>query len=49
MTEERKGQYIFQNMEPILMQKVFPQMNWLDTAELFRRIKAHSQAALIAG
>ena len=49
MTEERKVQFIFQNMEPILMQKVFPQMNRMDTAELFRRFQAHSQASLIAG
>jgi hypothetical protein len=49
MTEERKVQFIFQNMEPTLMQKVFPQMDQMDTIELFRRLQAHSQAALIAG
>ncbi|EFX63584.1 hypothetical protein DAPPUDRAFT_119094 [Daphnia pulex] len=49
MTEERKVQFIFQNMEPALMQKVFPQMDRMDTTELFRRLQAHSQAALIAG
>lgn len=49
MTEERKLQFIFQNMEPTLMQKVFPHMDRMDTAELFRRLQAHSQAALIAG
>ena len=31
------------------MQKVFPQMDGMNTAELFRRLQAHSQAALIAG
>jgi hypothetical protein len=49
MTEERKVQFIFQNMEPALMQKVFPQMDRMDTTELFRRLQAHSQAALITG
>ncbi|EFX61478.1 hypothetical protein DAPPUDRAFT_273209 [Daphnia pulex] len=49
MAEERKVQFIFQNMEPTLMQKVFPQMDRMDTTELFRRLQAHSQAALIAG
>ena len=49
MTEEHKVQFIFQNMGPTLMQKVFPQMNRMDTAELFRRLQAHSQASLIAG
>ena len=49
MAEERKVQYIFQNMEPSLVQKVFPQMDGMNTAELFRRLQAHSQAALIAG
>ncbi|KZS06225.1 Uncharacterized protein APZ42_030421 [Daphnia magna] len=41
MTEERKIQFIFQNMEPTLMQKVFPQMDQLNTNELFRRLQAH--------
>jgi hypothetical protein len=49
MAEKRKVQFIFQNMEPNLMQKVFPQMDRMDTAELFRRLQAHSQASLIAG
>jgi hypothetical protein len=49
MAEERKVQFIFQNMEPALVQKVFPQMDRMDTAELFRRLQVHSQAALIAG
>ena len=49
MTEERKVQFIFQNMESTLVQKVFPQMDGMNTAELFRRLRAHSQAALIAG
>jgi hypothetical protein len=49
MAEERKVQHIFQNMEPTLVQKVFPQMDGMNTAELFRRLQAHSQAALIAG
>jgi hypothetical protein len=49
MTEERKVQFIFQNMEPSLMQKVFPHMDRMDNAELFRRLQAHSQAVLIAG
>ena len=49
MTEERKVQFIFQNMEPTLVQKVFPQMDGMNTAELFRRLRAHSQAALIDG
>ena len=31
------------------MQEVFPQMDGMNTAELFRRLQAHSQAALIAG
>lgn len=48
MTEERKIQFIFQNMEPTLMQKVFPQMDQLNTNELFRRLQAHCQASLIA-
>jgi hypothetical protein len=48
MPEERKVQFIFQNMEPTLMGKVFPQMDRLETNELFRRLQAHSQAALIA-
>jgi hypothetical protein len=41
MGEERKVQFIFQNMEPTLMQKVFPQMDRMDTAELFRRLQAN--------
>jgi hypothetical protein len=49
MTEERKVQCIFQNMEPTLVQNVFPQIDGMNTAELFRRLQAHSQAALIAG
>ena len=49
MMEERKVKFIFQNMEPALMQKVFPHMDRMDTTELFRRLRAHSQAALIAG
>ena len=49
MAEERKVQYIFQNMEPTLVTKVFPQMDGMNTVELFRRLQAHSQAALIAG
>jgi hypothetical protein len=49
MTEERKVQFIFQNMEPTLMQKVYPHMDRMDTVELFRRLQAHSQASLIAG
>ena len=49
MTEERKVQFIFQNMEPTLMQKVYPHMDRMDTIELFRRLQAHSQASLIAG
>ena len=49
MTEERKVQFIFQNMEPALMQKVYPHMGRMDTAELFRRLQAHIQASLIAG
>ena len=49
MTEERKVQFIFQNMEPALVQKVYPHMDRMDTAELFRRLQAHSQASLIAG
>jgi hypothetical protein len=48
MPEERKVQFIFQNMEPTLMEKVFPQMDRLKIDELFRRLQAHSQAALIA-
>jgi hypothetical protein len=36
MAEERKVQFISQNMEPALVQKVFPQMDRMDTAELFR-------------
>ncbi|EFX64639.1 hypothetical protein DAPPUDRAFT_118003 [Daphnia pulex] len=48
MPEERKVQFIFQNMEPTLMEKVFPQMDRLDIDELYRRLQAHSQAALIA-
>jgi hypothetical protein len=49
MNEERKTQFIFQNMDPELMQKVFPQMDRLDTTELFRRLQAHCQASLMAG
>ena len=49
MVEERKVQFIFQNMEPTLVQKVFPQMDGMNTAELFRLLQAHSQAAVIAG
>ncbi|EFX63978.1 hypothetical protein DAPPUDRAFT_118647, partial [Daphnia pulex] len=48
MTEERKLQFIFQNMEPALMQRVFPQMDQLTTNELFRRLQAHCQASLMA-
>jgi hypothetical protein len=48
MPKERNVQFIFQNMEPTLMEKVFPQMDRLDTNELFRRLQAHIQAALIA-
>ena len=43
ITEQRKVQFIFQNMEG------FPQMNRIDTEELIRHLQAHSQAALIAG
>lgn len=46
MTEERKIQFIFKNMELALMQRVFPQMDQLTTYELFRRLKAHFQASL---
>ncbi len=46
MTEERKIQFIFQNMKPALMQRVFPQMDQLTTYELFRRLQAHCQASL---
>jgi hypothetical protein len=49
MTEERKVKFIFQNMEPALMQKVFSHMDRMDTTKLFRRLLAHSQAGLIAG
>ena len=31
------------------MQKVYPHMGRMDTAELFRRLQAHIQASLIAG
>ncbi len=48
MTEERKLQFLFQNMELALMQRVFPQMDQLTTNELFRRLQAHCQALLIA-
>jgi hypothetical protein len=48
MAEERKLQFIFQNMEPGLMQREFPQMDQLTTNELFRRLQAHSQASLMA-
>jgi hypothetical protein len=48
MTEERKLQFLFQNMELALMQRVFPQMDQLTTNELFRRLQAHCQASLIA-
>lgn len=48
MAEERKLQFIFQNMEPGLMQRVFPQMDQLTTNELLRRLQAHSQASLMA-
>jgi hypothetical protein len=47
MAEERKLQFIFQNMEPALMQRVFPQMDQLTTNELFRRLQAHCQASLM--
>jgi hypothetical protein len=48
MPEERKVQFIFENMKPTLMKKVFPQMDRPNIDELFRRLQAHSQAALIA-
>jgi hypothetical protein len=48
MPEERKIQFIFQNMDSTLMQRVFPQMDQLTTTELFRRLQAHCQASLIA-
>ena len=49
MPEERKIRFLFLNVDPVLMQKVFPQMNRLTTVELFLRLQAHCHASLIAG